>query len=27
MGVLGQDAAAKLKTMGFQVAGWSRRPN
>ncbi len=26
MGVLGQDAAAKLKTMGFQVAGWSRRP-
>ncbi len=25
MGVLGQDAAAKLKTMGFQVAGWSRR--
>lgn len=26
MGVLGQDAAAKLKTMGFQVSGWSRRP-
>lgn len=26
LGVLGQDAAAKLKTMGFQVAGWSRRP-
>ncbi|MGU9980035.1 2-hydroxyacid dehydrogenase [Phreatobacter sp. HK31-P] len=26
MGVLGQDAAAKLKVMGFQVAGWSRRP-
>ncbi len=26
MGVLGQDAAAKLKMMGFKVAGWSRRP-
>lgn len=25
MGVLGQDAAAKLKAMGFQVSGWSRR--
>ncbi len=24
MGVLGQDAAAKLKMMGFDVAGWSR---
>ena len=23
LGVLGQDAAAKLKTMGFRVAGWS----
>jgi glyoxylate/hydroxypyruvate reductase A len=26
MGVLGQDAAAKLATLGFKVAGWSRRP-
>lgn len=26
MGVLGQDAAAKLRAMGFRVAGWSRRP-
>ena len=26
LGVLGQDAAAKLATMGFQVAGWSRTP-
>ncbi|PTM52817.1 2-hydroxyacid dehydrogenase [Phreatobacter oligotrophus] len=26
MGVLGQDSAMKLRTMGFQVAGWSRRP-
>jgi glyoxylate/hydroxypyruvate reductase A len=26
MGVLGQDAAMKLRTMGFRVAGWSRRP-
>jgi len=25
-GVLGQDAAVKLKTMGFVVAGWSRTP-
>lgn len=25
-GVLGQDAAAKLKMMGFDVAGWSRTP-
>ncbi|MDP2801628.1 MAG: glyoxylate/hydroxypyruvate reductase A [Phreatobacter sp.] len=25
MGVLGQDAAGKLKAMGFRVAGWSRR--
>jgi glyoxylate/hydroxypyruvate reductase A len=25
-GVLGQDAARKLKTMGFDVAGWSRAP-
>ena len=24
LGVLGQDAARKLKVMGFQVAGWSR---
>jgi glyoxylate/hydroxypyruvate reductase len=24
MGVLGQDAAAKLRTIGFSVAGWSR---
>jgi len=24
LGVLGQDAAAKLRTLGFQVAGWSR---
>lgn len=26
MGVLGQDAAGKLKVMGFDVAGWSRTP-
>ncbi len=26
MGVLGQDAAAKLRMMGFRVSGWSRRP-
>ncbi len=26
MGVLGGDAAAKLKIMGFDVAGWSRTP-
>lgn len=26
MGVLGQDAATKLKTMGFNVIGWSRTP-
>ncbi|QCI65570.1 2-hydroxyacid dehydrogenase [Phreatobacter stygius] len=26
MGKLGQDAARKLGVMGFQVAGWSRRP-
>lgn len=26
MGVLGQDAARKLKVMGFDVAGWSRSP-
>ena len=26
MGVLGQDAARKLATMGFDVAGWSRSP-
>jgi glyoxylate/hydroxypyruvate reductase A len=25
-GVLGQDAGRKLKTMGFQVAGWSQTP-
>ena len=25
MGVLGQDSAAKLRAMGFRVAGWSRR--
>jgi glyoxylate/hydroxypyruvate reductase len=25
-GQLGQDAAAKLRVMGFKVAGWSRRP-
>jgi glyoxylate/hydroxypyruvate reductase A len=25
-GVLGQDAARKLKVMGFDVAGWSRTP-
>jgi glyoxylate/hydroxypyruvate reductase len=25
-GVLGQDAARKLKMMGFDVAGWSRSP-
>lgn len=25
-GVLGQDAARKLKVMGFDVAGWSRNP-
>ena len=26
LGVLGQDAAAKLKALGFDVAGWSRSP-
>lgn len=26
MGVLGQDAATKLQSLGFQVAGWSRTP-
>ncbi len=26
LGVIGQDAARKLKTMGFDVAGWSRSP-
>ena len=26
MGVLGQDAARKLRVMGFDVAGWSRTP-
>ncbi len=26
LGVLGSDAAAKLVGLGFQVAGWSRRP-
>ncbi len=26
MGVLGRDAAKKLKELGFKVAGWSRRP-
>jgi glyoxylate/hydroxypyruvate reductase len=26
LGVLGQDAAAKLKTLGFKVAGWSSTP-
>lgn len=26
VGVLGQDAARKLKVMGFDVAGWSRTP-
>ena len=26
LGVLGQDAAAKLKTLGFKVAGWSSSP-
>ncbi|MFK4820559.1 2-hydroxyacid dehydrogenase [Ochrobactrum quorumnocens] len=26
LGVLGRDAAAKLKTLGFNVTGWSRRP-
>jgi glyoxylate/hydroxypyruvate reductase A len=26
LGVLGRDAAAVLKRLGFQVAGWSRRP-
>lgn len=26
MGVLGADAALKLKVMGFEVAGWSRTP-
>ncbi len=26
LGVLGQDAAGKLKVMGFDVAGWSRSP-
>ncbi|MBV1700505.1 MAG: glyoxylate/hydroxypyruvate reductase A [Hyphomicrobiales bacterium] len=26
LGVLGQDAGHKLKTIGFNVAGWARRP-
>ena len=26
LGILGQDAALKLKTLGFDVAGWSRTP-
>jgi len=26
LGVLGQDAATKLRVMGFDVAGWSRSP-
>ncbi|WP_102961027.1 2-hydroxyacid dehydrogenase [Mangrovicella endophytica] len=26
IGALGQDAAAKLRALGFQVAGWSRTP-
>jgi glyoxylate/hydroxypyruvate reductase A len=26
LGVLGSDAARKLKAMGFEVAGWSRSP-
>ncbi len=26
LGVLGMDAATKLKTLGFRVAGWSRTP-
>ncbi|HEX8166764.1 MAG TPA: glyoxylate/hydroxypyruvate reductase A [Beijerinckiaceae bacterium] len=26
LGVLGQDAARKLRVMGFEVAGWSRSP-
>lgn len=26
LGVLGEDAARKLKTLGFDVAGWSRSP-
>ena len=26
LGVLGQDSVAKLKVMGFNVIGWSRRP-
>ncbi|MEN5296786.1 glyoxylate/hydroxypyruvate reductase A [Brucella sp. TWI559] len=26
LGVLGRDAAEKLKTLGFNVTGWSRRP-
>ena len=26
LGVLGRDAAAKLRALGFQVAGWSRTP-
>jgi glyoxylate/hydroxypyruvate reductase A len=26
LGVLGQDAATKLRVMGFEVAGWSRSP-
>ncbi|MBV2142187.1 glyoxylate/hydroxypyruvate reductase A [Falsochrobactrum sp. TDYN1] len=27
LGVLGRDAADKLKTLGFNITGWSRRPN
>ncbi|WP_306117416.1 MULTISPECIES: glyoxylate/hydroxypyruvate reductase A [unclassified Roseitalea] len=26
MGILGRDAAEKLKALGFRIAGWSRRP-
>jgi glyoxylate/hydroxypyruvate reductase len=26
MGVLGRDAASKLRMLGFKVSGWSRRP-
>jgi glyoxylate/hydroxypyruvate reductase len=26
LGVLGRDAAGKLRTLGFRVAGWSRKP-